>query len=286
MRHLDIDALATYVAVVEARSFTGAATRLGKTQSAVSIAIGRFEDKLGTPLLVRSREGVRPTAHGETLLDYARRILALEDEALTALDLPSAAGRVRVGMPDDYIDTFSGPLLQRFQLGETGPRIEIVGDFSGNLERKVERGELDVAVITRQPGSAAGEFLRHEPLVWCASAQHHPELLDPLPLALFAEDCRARPRILQALDGARRPWTIAWTSTHVSSVLAAIRHGGAITALPEDAVPADLRRMDASELLPPLQPLELALIWTQEPPAAVRRVKTFMVEQFGAPKAA
>lgn len=276
MRHLDIDALATYVAVIDANSFTRAAARLGRTQAAVSMAMGRFEERLGTPILERSRNGARPTAAGETLLAYARRILALEDEALTALAPSGAVAAVRVGMPDDYLEAIGIPLLKRFNDLERSLRIEIVGDFSGQLERKVERGELDVAVITREPGSGAGEFLREEALVWCASPDRFPELLDPLPLALFPNGCRARPRILEALDRTNRPWTVAWTSTHISSVLAAIRHSGAITALPEDAVPSDLRRIADTARLPALDPVELALISIQDAPAPVRKVKTFL----------
>ena len=286
MRHLDTDALAAYVAVVDAGSFTSAAERLGKSQAAVSIAIARFEERLGSRLLERSRRGIRPSPAGEILLGYARRIIALEDEALAALQPDSAGGQVRVGMPDDYLDTIGRPLIKSFAAVNPNVQLELLCDFSDQLEPKVARGELDLAVITRAPSSQTGEFLRKEALVWCAGQDHEPESERVLPLALFPDNCRARPHILGALDRARRPWRIGWTSTHIPSIIAAIRDGGAITALPEDVIPTDFRRLGTTDGLPPLASLELAMISGEHPRAAVRKVKNFLRDQLRTANAA
>ena len=81
---LDLDLLRSFVSVVDAGGFTRASQRVHRTQAAVSQQIKRLEQSLGCPLFVRDGGGgrrVTPTEAGERLLAYARRILALTDEA-------------------------------------------------------------------------------------------------------------------------------------------------------------------------------------------------------------
>ena len=82
---LDPDLLKAFVAVADSRSFTRAATRLNRTQSAVSMQIKRLEDRLGVALFNRTKANVDLSPAGEGLLGYARRILTLNDEAVGKL---------------------------------------------------------------------------------------------------------------------------------------------------------------------------------------------------------
>ena len=94
---LDIELLRSFVSVVDAGGFTRAGERVHRTQSAVSQQIKRLEDAVGRPLLVRDGKRATPTEEGERLLGYARRILALAqeahvvllDEPFTGLDKPT-----------------------------------------------------------------------------------------------------------------------------------------------------------------------------------------------------
>lgn len=78
---LDLELLRSFVSVVEAGGFTRAGQRVHRTQSTVSQQIKRLEDDLGQQLLDRSGKDVLPTEAGERLLSYARRLLALAEEA-------------------------------------------------------------------------------------------------------------------------------------------------------------------------------------------------------------
>lgn len=285
MRHFDPETLAAFVAVVDTGSFTAAAARLGKTQAAISIALTRFEERLGRRLLERRSRGVRLTEAGEILIGYARKMLAVEDEAFAALWPEEVAGRLRIGMPDDYLGVFGPELITRFASENPRVRLEIICDFSERLEPMVAAGDLDLAIVTRERGSAAGELLRREPLVWCAGGQT-PERLDPLPLALFPETCRARPRILAALDKAGRRWRIAWTSSHLPSIESAVTLGIGVTALPESVVTPALRRLGAADGLPPLEPVELAILTGELAGPPARRLRTFVRACFGRTEAA
>ena len=99
---LDIDLLRSFVSVVDTGGFTRAGERVHRTQSTVSQQIRRLEDTLGYPLLHRTGKQATPTEQGERLVSYARRILALEQEALDVVARPGSEGVLRLGMPEDF----------------------------------------------------------------------------------------------------------------------------------------------------------------------------------------
>ena len=102
---LDPRLLRAFVAIADAGSFTAAADRLHMTQSTMSQQIARLEDAIGRALVDRAARPVRLTVTGERLLGHARRILALQDEALTLVAETSGTTSVRIGMPDDIADS-------------------------------------------------------------------------------------------------------------------------------------------------------------------------------------
>jgi DNA-binding transcriptional LysR family regulator len=169
MRHFDTDSLETLVTIIDRGGFTAAGDALGKTQAAVSVIVSRMEARIGKRLLERSRKGVTPTLAGEILIGYARRILSLEDEALAAIGGDEAEGRVRLAVPDDFIDLMVTPLIGAFSRRFPRVQLEMRCDLSFRLEPMLERGEVDLAIITRDPARPVGELLRHEPRAWCAA---------------------------------------------------------------------------------------------------------------------
>ena len=82
---LDSDLMRSFLAVTDAGSVTTAAARLYRTQSAVSLQIKRLEESLGQPLFERQARGVALTPRGEQLVPYARKVVALLDQAAVAL---------------------------------------------------------------------------------------------------------------------------------------------------------------------------------------------------------
>ncbi|RZI87575.1 MAG: LysR family transcriptional regulator, partial [Pseudomonas sp.] len=81
----DLDLLRAIVVVADCGSFTTAAARLHSTQSTISQKVRRLEEMVGHRLLVRGNRDVLPTDAGQTLLGYARHMLALNDQMLEAL---------------------------------------------------------------------------------------------------------------------------------------------------------------------------------------------------------
>ena len=105
---LDTDQLRSFLAIVNSGSFTKAAERVHKTQSAVSMHIRRLEEQLGCALFVKHGRGARLTDEGERLIEFARRIVQVEAGALAALSRKGLRGAARLGIPDDYAEIVPG----------------------------------------------------------------------------------------------------------------------------------------------------------------------------------
>ncbi|MUO79957.1 LysR family transcriptional regulator [Agrobacterium vitis] len=280
MRNLDSDALASFVAVAETGSFTAAAERLGRTQAAVSMAIGKWEERLDLRLFDRGHRRVTLTPIGERLLGYARRIRAIEDEALATLLEGRNESRVRLGMPDDYLTLFGTALMQRFAPQHPKVNLDLQYDFSHHLEGMVESRELDIAIITQSPAEPKGELIRLERQVWCAAPNRYPEQSSTVQLALFPDGCRSRPQVLAALDRADRRWRIVYSSSDIAGIQLAVHSGDLLTVLPETAVPANWRKLGVDDGLPELPILRLAMVLPQQPRLPVRQLATFLRAEF------
>lgn len=281
MNSLDLDNLRSFVAVVEAASVSRAAEAVGRTQSAVSLQLARLERALGK-VLVKRRQGrvLGLTEDGRELLPYARRLVDLSDAAFRAVARPAVAGRVRLGVPADFMDAAFPESLRRFQHAHGGIAIEVVSDVSEALRERVRAGSLDLAFFRRLPGAGDGEAVARQPLIWAAgptAAVPPPD--EALPLVLFPEGCVFRARALAALEAAGRCWRLAYVCPSLDSVRAALRAGLGFSALPA-APAADLEAAEGTAL-PPLGDVELALAIGREGGRAARLLAEHIRRQGG-----
>ena len=182
---LDLDLLRSFVSVVDTGGFTRAGERVHRTQSTVSQQIRRLEENLGYPLLHRNGKQATPTEEGERLVAYARRILALEQEAREAITRPVSEGVVRVGVPEDFAAYRLTELLSDFVRSRPGLRLDVRCGLSMQSRRALERGELDLALFKREAGERGGIASWPERLHWVTSKQHPIDYhRDPLPLVM------------------------------------------------------------------------------------------------------
>lgn len=164
---LDADVLRTFVAIAEQGGFTRAGEVVNRTQSAVSMQMKRLEeDILQRQLFERDGRQVRLTAEGQVLLGYARRILKLHGEVFNTLRMPHMVGLVRIGTPDDYAMRFLPTILSSFAQAYPLVQVEVHCDSSKQL---MLRQDLDLTIVTREPGNEVGQLLRQERLVWAAA---------------------------------------------------------------------------------------------------------------------
>ncbi|MFO7840149.1 MAG: LysR substrate-binding domain-containing protein [Desulfosalsimonadaceae bacterium] len=263
---LDINLLRAFVAVAECRSFTRAASRLNRTQSAVSMQVRRLEQNMGRFLLVRHKGGVRLTDSGEVMLQYARRILQLNDEVMAEIGDPEVKGRVRLGIPDDYAAYLLPAVLSGFSPLYPRISLEVCCELSVDLLRLLSDGDVDLAVTTRQPQSPGGAVIRREQLVWAQARGCRLYEQDPLPLALFPDGvCVFRESALAALQYCGRKWRLVCTSRGLSGIRAVVASGMAITVVTENTASSNMRLVSAEEGLPALPQVDISLHVSRSP---------------------
>ncbi|WP_207864074.1 LysR substrate-binding domain-containing protein, partial [Pseudomonas sp. 58(2021)] len=255
---LDLELLKTFVCVVDEGSFTRAAERVHRTQSTVSQQVRKLEDLVGHALLLRDRTGlnVSVTEHGELLIHYARRLLALSAEASEALASDLDLEILRIGMPEDFDARRMALILAGFTRSHPQARLETVSGMSLDLRQRLDSGEIDIALIKREPDSGPAWATWPERLVWVKGAEFDSSN-GVLPLALFPQGCLYRQRAIRLLDVAQRPWRVAFGSHSLTGIQAAVASGLGVSVLPASAVLPEHR---VCTDLPPLPPTELALV--------------------------
>jgi DNA-binding transcriptional LysR family regulator len=259
---LQLDWLRAFVAVVDAGSLTAAAPQVHRSQSALSMQIRKLEDAVGRPVLTRGPRHLALTPAGHELLGYARRLLEMHAEALGALGGTRVSGHVRLGVPDDYAVAYLAPVLRTFASRHGGVEITLACAQSTALIPQVQRGEIDVAIVTRDRPQR-GTLLFREPMVWVGAAQHEAWRREPLPLAMYEAGSLARKAVLAALAGQQRQHRIVTHSESLVGQLAAVEGGLAVAALTRCSVPAGLQILDARHQLPPLADMEVAVLRSQ-----------------------
>jgi len=257
---LDTDQLRSFLAILDEGSFTRAAERVHKTQSAVSMHVRRLEEQLGCALFVKQGRGTKLTSEGEQLVEYARRILREEAGAIAALSRKGLRGAVRFGVPDDYAEAFLANILQRFNHRHPLVEIAVTCENSIELSQMVRAGALDLALVTEFPGLEGFELIREEPLVWVVSNKFKGSAGEPLPLAQGSISCIWRRVADEALEGHRDRVRSLFVSRNYTAIGAVVRSGLAATVLPLGLVTDGLRTLGAAEGLPPLPLTRMGLI--------------------------
>jgi DNA-binding transcriptional LysR family regulator len=255
---LDLELLKTFVCVVDEGSFTRAAERVHRTQSTVSQQVRKLEELVGNPLLLRDRTGqnISVTEHGELLIHYARRLLALSSEAVEALASDLDLEILRIGVPEDFDARRMAVILAGFNRARPEARLETISGMSTDLKQKLATGAIDIALVKREPDSGPCWAVWPEALVWVKGAGVD-STNGVLPLALFPQGCIYRQRAIRLLDVAQRPWRVAFGSHSLTGIQAAVACGLGVSVLPASAV---LPEHNVCTDLPELPPTELALI--------------------------
>jgi DNA-binding transcriptional LysR family regulator len=276
---LDLELLRSFVSVVDAGGFTRAGERVHRTQSTVSQQIKRLEEALGRPLLERNGKETIPTEEGERLLFYARRILALAEEARDVVSRPAGDVIVRLGIPEDFAAYRLTELLSEFVRSRPGLRLDVRCDLSVRLRHDLDRGELDAALIKREAGEKGGIAAWPEHLRWVAGTRF-PLRLDrrPVPLAVFQQGCLYRNRAIHMLERAERAWHIAYVSPNLVGVQAAVSAGLGISILPQLAVLPDHRILAVEEGFAPIGDTEVALMIVPGAGVATRSLADLLIE--------
>ncbi|WP_044559477.1 LysR substrate-binding domain-containing protein [Azospirillum sp. B4] len=260
--NLPTELLRTFVAIVDAGTLQKATERIFLTQSALSLQIKRLEDLLQTPLFLREGRRLTLAPAGVTLLGFARKILEMNEQAVSAVTSGAFAGPVRVGMVQDMTDTLLTGVLASY--AQIHPQAQLHARIAGTAELLDLLGSdrLDVVAGFGPAGDPNGVLT--VPVRWMGN----PELLgaDVLPLAVLETPCRFREAALSALDRIGRPYRIVVETPNLSSLRAAVRAGLGLTcrAMAFDPLPPL-----PLGVLPPLAPVSVTLAHRANPSESI-----------------
>ena len=255
----------------------------------MSQQIRKLEEQFGEPLFRKQGRNLALTVAGEIVLGYARRILELNDEAVAAVRGAGVDGSVRFGMPSDFAEAWLPMALGRFKRAHPAVRVEASVDRTATLIDRLDKGELDLALIFSRGVRSDAELLARLPLAWVGmvGGEHISTLGASLPLAMFEPPCFFREAAITALERVGIPWRIAFTSPSLPGLWAAVEAGLGITLRTAAGLPASLVVLDQRSGLPSLPPIELSLHdGRRKLTPAVMKLKEILLDTLGANLAA
>lgn len=250
-RILDMTSLRALLAVHDQGGVTRAASVLHLTQSAVSMQIKRLEDSLDLALFERRGRAMVPTAAGEQLISYARRILALNDEVLGRLTDADLAGEIRLAVPYDIVSPVIPPILQSFQRAYPRMNVQLQATVTSKAHEMFRMGACDLIVTTEDHCPPEAETLAELPLVWIGARGGSCWQERPLRLAV-GRYCAFRAGVIRALDSAGIAWVAAVESESDRTLEAAVTCDMAVHTLLAGTEPASTEQIAHGGALPGL----------------------------------
>lgn len=280
LTNLDMDVLRSFVTGTELGSFAKAAERLGRSQSAVSLQLRKLEEQVGETLLRKDGRGLALTSAGEIMLSYAKRLLELNDEALSATRGVAVEGWVRLGLVQDFAESWLPLLLGRFARAHPQIKVDVLVERGVNLAEAVEKGELDLALCWGDYPSPRRRKVAEIPLRWVGASDFHLAPNEPVPLIAFKQPCTFRTRAIETLDDAGMPWRIAFNSPSLAGLYAAVEAGLGVTPRTAEGIPSRLRVLGDDSGLPPMNStIDLYLhVGAEVLPPAVARLREALLE--------
>ncbi|MDQ0587881.1 LysR substrate-binding domain-containing protein [Variovorax paradoxus] len=280
-RLLSPELLRAFVAVVECNGYTAAAQYLHRTQAAISQQIARLEDCTGIDLFEKPTRQLKLTEQGRVLLDYARRLLALNNETMDKLRPGVVSGSVRMGATNLYATTVLPSLLAEFSDLYPAIHIDLQVGVAEEMQRKLGPA-FDLTINAFQGGEGNGVLLRKDPVVWAVSKKSSPQHKRPVPLALLPQGSLLRRWAEEALTASGERWVVVQESSSVEVLKASVVAGLAVGVFQEATISpvADMRILTPEDGFPKLPSSEMWLERAnRELPRAAKCLYEFLLEQ-------
>lgn len=257
--NLDIDLLRSFVAVADTGSFTAAGEVVARTQSAVSVQIKRLEEIVGKRVFERTSRSLTLTLAGTTLLDYARRILDLNDESVRRIMQPPCCGDLRLGVTEYFVPAELPQILGRFAAAYPEVHLDVRMGLSRDLREQLAAGELDTVIARLTPRDRI-KPIWSEPQYWVARDGFEIARGATLPLALLHTQCILREHAIESMKRLKRPYKIAFTGSSMVSVQAAVAAGLGVSILPRSAVQPGMQVLPSGKNYPDPGRLDVGVV--------------------------
>jgi DNA-binding transcriptional LysR family regulator len=230
-KNIPIELLRALVTIVDTGSFTKAAAALDLTQSAISSQIARLSKILGGSIFAKGLGNIAPTNRGTLALQYARRMLAINDELLAFVGPNSTPRQLVIGLPAWLGQQRLIEIFARCSASLTGEQVTFRCDRVERLLGDLNLGSIDIAYLCNaidSPRAAVAQRL--EPTVWVKS----PKLVlypgAPVPLISWPGTTADRVAV-QSLQESGKHFFVAFSAPEFSARLAAVAAGIGVLAI-------------------------------------------------------
>jgi len=259
MKTLDLAIMRTLLAAVETGSFAAAARKVGRSESAVSLQLKRLEEQIGEPVFLRTGKQMTLTATGVRLAGYARRLLDLNDEALSVASENAIDGAVTLGVPHDVTETWLPAVIAGFRRNHPSATLEVVEGRSSILLSRLADDQIDLAIVFSATRPENALWSADLSMVWIGRDDFGLRKNEPLQLAAFDPPCFFRAAAIASLERAEMDWSIGYASNTLPDLWSAVKLGLGIAVRTPAAVPAGLAILDGKHGLPELPPFHVSL---------------------------
>lgn len=277
---MDEFTLRCFLAVVETGSFTKAAQKVRRTQSAITQQMGSLEKTLGKRLFDRGKQ-MSLTKDGEIFLTYATKLFALHREVMDRFTYPELEGEIRFGLPEDFATRFLSDVLTDFSRLHPRILLNVECDLTLNLFESFKKGAFDMVLVkmSRPEDFPNGVDVWSEPLEWIGKNEYFScDKKTPVPLVLSPQPCVYRASALHALENAGIGWRMAFISPSYAGIIAAVNAGMGITALPRTMIPDTLEVID-HPFLPLLPDIHVSLLKQTDKNECLQSLEDFLLKK-------
>lgn len=274
---LNLHRLWIFVQVVECGGFSAAAQKIYMSQPSVSNQVRQLEQSLHATLIDRSGSRIRPTAEGEVLLEYARRVFLLADEAVSAIAQVSGleVGKVVVGGTTTVGTYLLPPLVATFREQHPGIDCDVFTGNAGEVVRALVAGDIGLAILAGKPAATAliSERVLDDRLVVVAAPGHPMAGETVEPKALIHERFLVREQGSQTRDLQEDSFE-RWELTEVArteiwgpeTIKQSVAFRLGISLISEHAVQREVRdgRLAVINVDPALKPRPIVMAWRRD----------------------
>ncbi|MER9713531.1 LysR family transcriptional regulator [Mesorhizobium sp. M0174] len=279
---IDVRLLRAFVTVADTGTVSRAADRLARTQAAVSMQLQRLEGEVGAELLHRSPRGVTLTEAGEILLAFARKAIAIGDDARRKIEGRRLVGRVRLGIVEDLAVTRLPLIIADFRRRHPSVEIELTSASSSDLSKSLGEGKCDIVMADPARFTMAPRGHLSRQLVWAASRMIEIDDEVELPLIIFEGACSWQDRMLASLAEAGIGWKIGCRVSTFATLISALRAGLGIGLLLQEGLPPDCQSLNGRFNLPPAPTADFGVYLARDPSRLVEECGDFLRAGFEA----
>lgn len=276
---LEIQALECLLAIGQTASFSKAAERVHKTQSAVSQKIAKLEDLLKCKLIDRENKN-RLTEQGELLYRYANKILALHQEAISHFLAPNIRGEIKFALPEDFATVFLAEILAEFKTSFPNVLVNVECDLTMNILKRFHKKQFDIVLVKSVDREDFPDEIElwEVPLVWVAKKQTAINLNQAIPLVLSPKPCIYRASALNALEDAGHRYKVTYSSPSFIGATAAVKADMGLTVLPQNMIPAGLEQIK-HPALPRLANVHVSFLIKEGSPSSVHAFAEYLLSK-------